>query len=719
MASPPLTAVPGRRTGRAAGLWILALAALFGVALALIIAFPVAGTHRGHAPDLGIPDPGDDASPEDWLAFATSRPELFDPLQPVRDTALLVAPASENDLIWQQQIDAYRRVVLDPEPVRSTLVEKMRLDYLGRRDIARAWDIARRVRRELTELMRQTHTRGIEKRLDNYDLVGARRLLLAEGRAFENTVQWLENLRDLGEAVELERRGLDRLQRSIEIDGSPFYPTHLTLAYIDLARGQPDRARARCEALLETEPPPPPAAEDRIRYCLARALEHSDLPDRAVAQVRHILDRSPGRLEPQLRLAELYLQSGRHIDANTVADNILAARPESARASYVKGLTALRLGRLSEAVDHLDRAHRHFPEDNAVLFHLALAENRSGQHMSAFQSFSKVANAGYQPPWSRLAAVASALGHRREAPQAADTARNVWNWLNRAEGGLATEEEHRVVAEYALRFWAASAVWQMDYGVIRETASSLLRAAVDRQRAYYVVAGIVAARGYTAENAPLNIPSTELKLLQEQSEQDAAAKYCLAFLVAIADRQEARNILEELVDEHPDYTLARLHLARLCLLDGQTERAARILEGADLASSLSARRALQFVRKLQGQPPCPVRPSPAAGPSDYIIGPHLLFFDNAAYEDPISFARLIVLLDPDHPAGEAILESAYSHVRRHGLKGIRKAADEDPYIDRSIRQAVGSYTTGPATYQLIVGRFWDELPMPPMTGNSQ
>ncbi len=718
MVSPPLTATPGRRAGLAAVL-ILALAALLGVALALIIVFPVAGTHHGPEPGPGIPDLADDASPEEWLTFAASRPEIFDPLQPVRDRTLLVNPTDENDLFWQQQINAYRRVVLDPDSVRSPLTEKMRLDYLGRRDVARAWAIARRVRRELTGLRGQTPARNIEKRLAKFDLVGGWRVLLTEGQSFGDTVKWLENLRDLREAIELEQRGLDRLNRSIEIEGPPFFPTHLTLAYIDLARGQPAAARARCEALLEADPPPPVAAEDRIRYCLARALENSDLPDRAIGQVRRILDRSPDRLEPQLRLAELYLQSGRHIDANTAADNILAAQPESARASYVKGMAALQLGQLSEAVEHLDTAHRHFPDNIELLFHLALAERQAGRHMSAYTSFSKAADAGYRPHWSRLAAVASALGHRRETPHASDTARNIWNRLNRAEEDPATEEEHRVIAEYALRFWTASAVWQLDYGVIREASSSLLRTAIDRHRAYYVVAGIVAARGYTAENAPLNIPSAELKLFREQSEQDAPAKYCLAFLVAFADRQEARDILEELVYEHPDYTLARLHLARLCLLDGQTERAARLLEGADLAASLPARRALDFVRKLQGQPPCPSRPPPAAEPEDHIIGPHLLFFDNAAYEDPISFARLIVLLDPDHPAGMAILESAYSYVRRHGLKGIRMAADENPLIDRRIRQAVGSYTTAPATYQLIAGHFWDDLPIPPLTGDSQ
>ncbi|MFW6107657.1 MAG: tetratricopeptide repeat protein, partial [bacterium] len=650
-------------------------------------------------------------SPDDCWRFAQHRPALFDRLQPVQDPALLVAGPGPGDPVWDRWLEAYRSVVLGPASEPSTRRQHMRLDYLGRQDVAVAWDAARDLDESLSRRMTKTPPEEIREQLAAFDLDGARRTALRLGHMFDDTVEWLQFLEDLREAGETESRGLARLRRVDAADGPPFVPAQLTLAYIEIARGRPDNARARCEALLAADPPLAPAAEVRARYGLARALEFSGRLPEAIQEVRQILAEKSARVDDRLRLAELYLVAGRDEDANAAADAVLEARREDPRGNHVKGLACLRLGRFAEAVERLSVAHRLLPDDHAVLFQLALAKERAGRHASAFSDFGEAANAGYRPAWTRLAAAASALADRRRPGQIASVAQQVIErlpWLDRSQ---TPKDERRLLWEYALRFWTAAGAWGGEYHRVRRTAGTLLRVAQDRGRANYIVAGALAARRYVAADARLALSRRDLVFFNERADKEPSAKYCLAFLLAaIGGRPQARRVLADLVAEHPDYTLARLHLARSYLLDGKTERAARILERAGDRASPQARRALATVRRLQGRKPEPGRAPAGAAENEHVLGPHLVFFANAVYDDPVAFARLIVVLDPENPAADRILECTYSQVRRHGPKGIRAAARADPAAELAIRRAVAAYTTGDGPHRLVVGRFWDDLP---------
>ncbi|MFO7898979.1 MAG: tetratricopeptide repeat protein [Planctomycetota bacterium] len=707
MTSPLPIASRPRRAGGAAGLWLAALAALLAAILVAALAL-IPTDEPPPPPHTELPD---NASPDDCWRFAQHQPALFDRLQPVQDPALLVAGGGPGDRVWERRLETYRSVVLGPDSGPSPRQQRMRLDYLGRQDVAGAWDVARDLNESLTRRMTKAPPEQIRKQLEAFDLGGARRSVLELGNMFDDTLEWLQFLEDLRNAAETQGRGLNRLHQAETSDGPPFVPTQLTLAYVEIARGRPDDARARCEALLASDPPLAPAAEVRTRYGLARALELSGRLPEAIQQVRQILAAKPARVEDRLRLAELYLEARRDEDASALADAVLEASREHPRGNYVKGLACLRLGRFDEAAERLSVARRLLPDDRTALFQLALAEEKAGRHASAFADFVEAANAGYRPAWTRLAAAASALADRRRAGQIASVAQQVIEWLPWLDRSQTPKNERRLLWEYALRFWTAAGAWGGEYDRVRRTAGTLLRVAEDRGRANYIVAGALAARRYVAADAPLALSRRDLAFFNARADKEPSAKYCLAFLLAaVGGRPQARRVLADLVSEHPDYTLARLHLARFYVLDGKTERAARILERAGGRPSPHVRRALATVRKLQGQTLEPNRAAADAAASEHILGPHLVFFANAAYDDPVAFARLIVLLDPENPAADRILQSTYSQVRRHGAKGIRAAARADPAAELAVRRAVASYTTGEGPHRLVVGRFWDDLP---------
>jgi len=197
-------------------------------------------------------------------------------------------------------------------------------------------------------------------------------------------------------------------------------------------------------------------------------------------------------------------------------------------------------------------------------------------------------------------------------------------------------------------------------------------------------------------------------------------------MLAAGDVERGKATLEQLIEEKPDYPLAAMHLARLYLLDGKTERAARVIKGAKgLADQPAGERMAALIDALQGvKAPADefahlplsqeAATSSSADPFNRnaeITGPHLALFTIAVHADHRSYMKKVLLLDPVSDFGNDVLKLTYNRIRNEGLNGLITAANADQQADIYIRSGLAIYETDERkVYNLVIGRFWNELP---------
>jgi len=645
--------------------------------------------------------------------FAMQLPELFDTLQPVEDPKLLVRGRGWDVNQWNKSLEIYTGVIrrlpaqgADPD---ATLI---RLDFQGRQHVANAWRAVSKLREGLHRSLRTPISPSSLRPLATYELDKAMRLMRDLDDNFTSPERWLHVLQTIDDARKAQAVGLAKLKQAAA-QAPQFVPSQLTLAYLDIARGGGQAAEARCQRLLATlrgrrELP----GELRLRYCLARAIELKGDYHGAAAEIRRILVRKPRNTQAMLRLGALYLKCGRTQDADHIADQLLEQSAMDPRPSYIKGVAALRSGDPETAVSQLTTAYRHFPYDLDIHYSLAWAKHAAGRHASAASEFVKVAASTPDAGWPLAAAAASALAGRlgRPASEAADAILAEPRWL----------EAHPELQEYALRFRTAAAALQARHEMADAAASELLDAVRDKHPhdvANYLAAGVWAGQAYVSADADLKLKPAHLAYFAAAAKDDPAAAYCHAFLFAAGGQVvQARAVLETVTQNRPAYTLAALHLARLYLLDGKTERAAAVLRATGRADeSADVARALAVIDALQGVTIARAAADPQAETDGAgVVGPHLAFFAMAMHESAPDFAQRVLLLDPVDPVTYDILRLTYPHIRKRGLKGvaIAIAADKTKNTGVAIQRALAIYQAGRnRMFRLVIGRFWDDAPL--------
>jgi hypothetical protein len=310
-----------------------------------------------------------------------------------------------------------------------------------------------------------------------------------------------------------------------------------------------------------------------------------------------------------------------------------------------------------------------------------------------------------RPGWAFAAGSATALaaGHGLDAADAAD----------KALADEATMTACPEVRSHLFRFKFAGTAMQGGKHLATLSAPTLAELGRNRDLANYLVAGVMGGRAYAAAGVRVAQDERLLAFFRSQP-NDPSARYCLAFLLAAGGQEQlAREALDKLNRAHPEHQLGALHLARLHLIAGKTELAARTLRHVKLAEqSPETARELAFVESLQGASALNrSHDAPAAPGASRLVGPHLAFFSVAIHADHQALARRIVLLDPTCDAARDILRLTYPDVREHGLGGVVIAAKADATVDQAIHRALALYRAeGGKLYRLAIGSFWDDLP---------
>jgi len=640
--------------------------------------------------------------------FAENLPQLFDTWQPIHDSALLIRRPGWGSPRWKRSRRIYSEAVgALPADGDDAVAAALRLDYDGRRELAEAWGEIRKLGDELKIGLKVPLPQSDFRVLASYDLAAVRKRLTDRLDHFRDRNRWLNVVDRVATAIKKEASGLDKLNRALE-KLPDFVPARLTLAYVLVARGQLDAAEKHCrELLVHRAGAGRIPGEMHVRFCLARALELAGRCSAAAAELRRILVKTPKDVQTMLRLGDLYLELDRLEDAELIADELLDADDLDPRPSYIKGVVSLRRGKYEEAAAQLSVALKHLPYSVDVHYYAALAKARAGQYLSASTEFAEVAqrtpNAGWPLAASAACALASAQG--KGADEAAEALLREKAWL-KADPRL---------RDYGLRFRVAAAELQGQQQVADLALQTLVRRASDRRLADYLVAGMWVARAYASAETDIRLDREKVEFFAKAAAQRPSARYCLAFLLAAAGRiGQAQTVLEKLVELKPDYALAALHLARLYLISGRTERAARVLRRTGLAGrSAAVTRALATIDSLQGLK-LPNTTKGAGGkksPEAEVVGPHLVFRATTVAEDHLAYAQRLLLLDPVDKQTGRILRLTYAHIRTEGLKGVTAAARADRRIDIALRQSVAIYQAArDSFYRLVIGRFWRDIP---------
>jgi|GEM_PF-4643951 len=649
------------------------------------------------------------ASPTTRVCHRLARnfPELFDDDQPVADPELLVRGAGWDTAHWPDIHAAYEKALLAvPDDAADPEAAVLRLDYAGRREIAAAWDEARQIKADLQTMPQRPLPAGALAPFAVYDLKQAQRVIVDSVGHFDRATDWSGLLTRINATIKACEGGRAKLDQVLEIEPL-FLPTNLTFAYVDVGIGDFAAAAERCRRLLDAAPAGGLGpGETRLRYCRARALELAGRYAEAAAEIRRILEHKPQDRPATLRLAGLFLKLGRGAEAEAVADEIMVEHEFDVLANKVKGVACLRRGKYEEAVTHLRTVvsqSRFYDAD--VRYHLAMAQKGAGSYNLAAREFGDIASRTADPGWPLAAAAACLL-----AAQDGDGAAKAADALLRSAPLLTKDPKLR---DYALRFKLAAAAMRGGGALDIPSARDLVRNSADKARINYLIAGVWAARAYTAADADVPISAEQLDFFRQAAPDEPSAKYALAFLLAATGRtDEARAVLEDLATTAPDNLLATFHLARLYLLEGQTELAARLLENnKHAAGPPEAARVLLLIDALQG---VTVVDQPAGGgdpEKSEIIGPHLAFFAATAHDDPAAYARLIVLLDPVDEFADDVLRLVYPGIRAEGPDGVASAARADGRVRQLIQRGLAGYLARQnGLYRLAVGSFWSDAP---------
>ncbi len=731
---------PGRaRAGRSLRVWLGVLAA-GGAAVFLLLSSPrppsaeraylrgmkhlVAGDMSAAAEEFESAIAGDPGIEGAWHGLLEAAPTLancrrcaqhvpglFDSQQPVRDEALLFSDPIRDTARWARSLELYEKAIRAAGEADSR-PSPLLLDYDGRRELKDAWQEVSAIRAEFEPGLGEPLPASPFRPFAVYDLHAARKLIQDSLNYFRDPQRWGKLLERMDNAIAKEAAGLAKLEAAVKNDAT-LVPAQLTLALAEIARGRPADAASRCRQLLGAAPEHGVIpGELHVRYCLARALELTGDYAGSALELEQVFARKPGHTQTALRLGTLYLKLERTDEAGALAEALVKGSELDRRADYIRGVVNLRHGQYETAAAQLGGVLQYFPGDIEVNYYLALAMSGAGKHLSALREFAAVAQGSFDPAWPLAAAAMSAMADARGG--AADEMASAL--LRNADALRA----HPTLRSHMLRVRLAAAALTGRRDVTDRAIAELALSASDdpsRELADNLIAGVVASQAYVAAESEIQVPAQYIESFRAAAPQRPSAQYALAFLLMAAGRVgEARATLEQLLAAWPKHEPAVLHLSRLCILEGKTELAARVLRQSGLTdTSADVQRALRLIDALQGMKIGPLaEPCPDSPAESGLLGPHLAFFALVVYEDHRAYAQLMLLLDPVSEATHDILRMVYPHIRTGGLEALAEAGRANENIDAAIRRAVAAYSAstgaGSGLYRLVVGRFWSEMP---------
>jgi len=154
-----------------------------------------------------------------------------------------------------------------------------------------------------------------------------------------------------------------------------------------------------------------------VHYFQGTLYKFHSQPSEAKQEFRRELEISPRHVPAMLELAQIGLDEGDSINAESLARQAVQLEPMNPDTHHILGHALLNAGHASESAQELERAERLAPEDAAIHFHLATAYRELGRkedaerENSAFIAIRKIDGSLVQ------AAVGPEAQHSRKEPQ--------------------------------------------------------------------------------------------------------------------------------------------------------------------------------------------------------------------------------------------------------------------------------------------------------------
>lgn len=169
------------------------------------------------------------------------------------------------------------------------------------------------------------------------------------------------------------------------------------------------------EAVLQRNPAEP--QNSTAHYNIALAAARSGNLERAGDELKAAIARDPGFLAAYANLVSVDLQRGDLSGARVAADKFVALAPESARALYSRGLTALHAGDVATARADFTKLLQKNPAYAPAHYDIALVELKAGRVDVAERELEAALSAAPDYPRARFALGVVLLreGHREEA----------------------------------------------------------------------------------------------------------------------------------------------------------------------------------------------------------------------------------------------------------------------------------------------------------------
>ncbi len=258
-------------------------------------------------------------------------------------TTPAIARATALSLIARPETDTLRRVAADPEP----LVRLGALEAADRVEPAARLTAIQPLLRDPLRALRIEAARALADVPPSL-WRPADRVALADGLAEYRAAQLAQS---------------DRPE------------SHVNLALLHLALGEPREARRAYETALRLAPWFVPAAANLADLDRAEGRE-----DAAEARLRSALETAPDSAELHHALGLTLVRTGRRGEALVELERASALAPEDPRYAYVLGIALHDAGETERALGILSAAHETRPGDRDLLLSLAMLSLQAGRH---------------------------------------------------------------------------------------------------------------------------------------------------------------------------------------------------------------------------------------------------------------------------------------------------------------------------------------------------
>ncbi|TNE74791.1 MAG: tetratricopeptide repeat protein [Gammaproteobacteria bacterium] len=363
-----------------------------------------------------------------------------------------------------------------------------------------------------------------------------------------------------------------------DLDDSDSNPATLALAGIAaLSTGDQDTGEALIQKSLQQNPD---NHELRIRY--ARYLIEIGRFDDAIKNANTVKEAAPDNESARAVLIQAYLRSEQPTKAVSVADQWIKDSPDSMTAILTRGQLALEAGEQGEAQDYFERARKAFPESTAPLValgNLAMTQDKSDNARALFRTAlelnadNRAALAGFSRVSSQDAVLELVTQLSEDQPDAVGP--------------------KLVLLEAALTNGDNTQADSLSATLLERTEENVPSAA---EPAVINIYSAVSTRLRKSNPEQAKTVLDRARVLFPESERVSLQAADLAF--QSGDESEARNIIQEAKQAHPDSANPYLIEATFYEQEGEFRQAAELYELA-LTKDDSANTHVAYIRTLQ------------------------------------------------------------------------------------------------------------------------